>query len=189
MRYPKEQKEATRLRVVNAAARRFREHGGRGAGIATVMKASGLTHGAFYKHFTSKEQLFEEALAASIDQMRSHLSTIADSAGPDASGAIVDAYLSEGHCINPGQGCPLAALGAEITRLPRASRDACRRMLMEYARRMARYMPGPTEDARERRAVVVFSAMAGTLAFARSVTDPQERARLLFDARIFYRSF
>lgn len=62
-------------------------------------------------------------------------------------------------------------------------------MLMEYARRMARYMPGPTEDARERRAVVVFSAMAGTLAFARSVSDPQERARLLFDARIFYRSF
>lgn len=187
MRYTREQVDATRQRIVAAASRRFREHGSPGAAIATLMRDLKLTHGGFYRHFTSKEQLFEEALDAAVEEMAAHIGRIADEAGPEqALAAIVEAYLSDEHCEHPGRGCPLAALGTDIGRLPRRSRDACHRMLMAYARRMARHMPGDTPEDREQQAVLLFSGMAGTLTLARTVSDGPRRRRLLADARTFY---
>lgn len=187
MRYTREQVEATRRRIVMAASRRFRGHGSPGAAIATLMRDLKLTHGGFYRHFSSKDQLFEEALEAAVDEMSAHMAALADAAG--AAGAlavIVDAYLSESHCAKPEHGCPLAALGTDIARLPRRSRDVCHRLLMSYARRMSRYVPGTTDAAREERAVLLFSGMAGTLTLARTVSDPEARAALLASARTFY---
>ena len=189
MRYSREHKEATRERIVRAASRRFRTDGSAGPAIAGLMAELKLTHGGFYRHFSSKEQLFEEALEASVEEMSARMESIAAAApAGGALPAIVDTYLSESHCANPGEGCPLAALGADIARLPRRSRDVCRRLLTRYATRLAAYMPGETHDARERYAVVLFTALAGTLTFARAVSDRQARARLLADARAFHRA-
>lgn len=189
MRYTREQVEATRARIVTAASRRFRAHGNPGAAIATLMRDLHLTHGGFYRHFASKDQLFEEALEAAVGEMSAHIVAAAEAGPPSrALAAIVSTYLSEAHCEHPDRGCPLAALGTDIARLPRRSRDVCHRLLMTYARRMARYMPGSTEADREQRAVVLFSGMAGTLTLARTVSDPQARAQLLEAARAIYQS-
>ena len=189
VRYTREQVETTRRRIVTAASRRFRAQGGPGAAIATLMRDLKLTHGGFYRHFSSKDQLFEEALQAAVEEMSGHMAAVAASApASGAVAAIVEAYLSDTHCEHPERGCPLAALGTEIARLPRRSRDLCHRLLMAYARRMARYMPGPTEAAREERAMLLFSGMAGTLTLARTITDTYARARLLAAARAFYQT-
>ncbi len=187
MRYPPDHKERTRARIVTAASRRFRQTGGHASGIGPLMRDLKLTHGGFYKHFESKEQLFEEALQASVLEMSSHMLSIAEAAGPSgALDAIIGAYLSAEHCDHPERGCPLAALGADISRLPRRSRDTCRRLLMEYAERLATYLPGTSHEERRNRAVLLFSGMAGTLTLARAVVDATTRARLLADARDFY---
>lgn len=187
-RYPPEHKERTRARIVAAASRRFRRTGGRAPGIASLMRDLKLTHGGFYKHFESKEHLFEEALQASILDVSRHMARVAEQAGPGtARDAIINAYLSEGHCAHPESGCPLAALGADIGRLPRRSRDACHRLLMTYAARMAAYLPGASHEERVGRAALLFSAMAGTLALARTMTDPAAQSRFLADARAFHR--
>lgn len=188
MRYSPDHKERTRTRIVEAASRRFRQTGGQGSGIGLLMRDLKLTHGGFYKHFENKEQLFEEALQASVTEMSSHMVKVAERAGPNrALAAIIDAYLSDEHCAHSERGCPLAALGADISRLPRRSRDTCRRLLMEYAARLARYLPGASEEERDARAVLLFSAMAGTLTLARLVTDAKNRGQLLAQARDFYR--
>jgi len=120
VRYTREQVEATRVRIVTAASRRFRAHGNPGSAIATLMRDLHLTHGGFYRHFSSKDQLFEEALEAAVDEMGAHIAAAADTAPPSgALAAIVSAYLSEAHCEHPERGCPLAALGTDIARLPR----------------------------------------------------------------------
>lgn len=186
MRYTQDHVDTTRRRIVEAASRRFRAEGG-AVGIATLMRELSLTHGGFYRHFGSKDALFQEALEAAVDEMAGHMTRIADAAGPEAArAAIVETYLSERHCEHPADGCPLAALGTDITRLPRRSRDACQRVLMAYARRLAPYMPGATSADREQHAVLLFSGMAGTLTLARSLGDRERRRRLLADARAFY---
>lgn len=186
MRYTQDHVDATRRRIVEAASRRFRAEGS-AVGIATLMRELSLTHGGFYRHFGSKDDLFEAALDAAVEEMADHMTRIADAAGPDAArAAIVETYLSEAHCQRPGHGCPLAALGTDIARLPRRSRDACQRLLMAYARRLARYMPGATGAEREQHAVLLFSGMAGTLTLARTIGDRDRRRRLLEDARAFY---
>jgi TetR/AcrR family transcriptional repressor of nem operon len=187
MRYPPEHKERTRARIVQAASRRFRQTGGQASGIGPLMRELELTHGGFYKHFESKEQLFEASLESAIAEMSDHIARVADEAGPAAARhAIITAYLSEEHCRHPERGCPLAALGADISRLPRRSRDTCRLMLMAYAARMAKYLPGASQDERETRAALLFSGMAGTLTLARTIADAGARSRLLADARTFY---
>jgi TetR/AcrR family transcriptional repressor of nem operon len=189
MRYTREQVEATRARIVTAASRRFRAHGSPGAAIATLMRDLKLTHGGFYRHFTSKDQLFEEALDAAVEEMSAQMAAVAEAAPPSgARAAIITTYLSDAHCAHVERGCPLAALGTDIARLPRRSRDVCHRLLMAYARRMARYMPGATETEREQHATVLFSGMAGTLTLARTISDPVARARVLASARAFYQT-
>ncbi len=187
MRRSAEQTASTRARIVAIASRRFREKGSRGTGIAPIMREARLTHGGFYRHFSSSAQLFEEALAAGLDEMASRM-TVAAARAPagQALAVIIGTYLSPEHAGAPGTGCPLAALGADLARLPRQRRAACHRLLLTYARRLSIYLPGRDADSRERQAVVLFSSMAGTLMVARTITDTRARAALLEDARAFH---
>src|SRR3954466_14425730 len=114
MRYGKDQKQATRQRIVQAAGRRFKEDGIDGAGVAAVMSDAGLTNGAFYGHFTSKEDLVANVLADQLSAQRQSL----DSQPSDRAGfeAFVRAYLSPEHRDQSADGCPSAALLDEIAR-------------------------------------------------------------------------
>src|SRR3954463_2798635 len=116
MRYSKDHKQATRQRILEAAGRRFKQDGIDGAGVATVMSDAGLTNGAFYAHFSSKEDLVANVLA---DQLRAQRQSF-DAQDPDRAGleAFIRAYLSPEHRDNCADGCPSAALLDEIARPP-----------------------------------------------------------------------
>src|SRR5262249_11742239 len=182
-----EHKQRTRERIIRAAARRFRSRGSEAAAIGDLMRDLRLTHGGFYRHFRSKEDLFAEAFRRSLEEMAARLNAAAERA-PRGGGlkAVIDAYLDLGHCDEPAAGCPFAALWPEIARRPRAVRAALLRMLQSFVPQLARYVPGADDDERRNRARVLFSGMAGTLAVARMMPDRRERRRVLDDARRFY---
>ena len=187
MRYPAEHKQETRERIVQAAARRFRSRGSEGAVIGDLMRDLHLTHGGFYRHFDSKEELFAEAFGHILEELaRKVLSTVENRPRGGELKALIDGYLDIEHCGNVAGGCPVAPLAAEMARRPSKARAAFVRVLRNHILRLAKYVPGKTEAARERTARVLFSGMAGTLTLARVIVDDQQRRQLLDEAKQFY---
>jgi TetR/AcrR family transcriptional regulator, transcriptional repressor for nem operon len=187
MRYPPEHKDRVRQRIVAAASRRFRGRGSEDVPIADLMSELRLTHGGFYRHFKGKEHLFNEAFLAAATETQSRMRTAAEQAPPGQElEAVVTKYLSAGHCENPSQGCPIAALAAEISRHPKSTRTTLARAIRSSAAGIARFMPGQTAAERERTAIVLFASMAGTLTLARAIADEALRRDMLATAREFY---
>lgn len=146
-----------------------------------------LTHGGFYRHFDSKEELFVEAFGHSLEQLtRKVLSRVEGAPRGGELKALVDGYLDIEHCDDVAGGCPLAALATELARRSPTARAAFVRVLRNYITRVAKYLPGATEEDRERKARVLFSGMAGTLTLARVIVDDQQRRWFLDDAKKFY---
>ena len=177
MRYGKDQKEATRQRIVEAAGRRFKQDGIDGAGVAAVMSDAGLTNGAFYGHFTSKEDLVANVLA---DQLRAQRQSV-DAEAPDRAGleAFVRSYLSPQHRDQYADGCPSAALLDEIVRRPAATKQVFTDELMGVIDDIAaRLDPTDVEVARTD-ALTIFGLMVGTLQLARALTDRDLSDQLL----------
>jgi AcrR family transcriptional regulator len=177
MRYGKDQKQATRQRIVEAAGRRFKHDGIDGAGVAALMSDAGLTNGAFYGHFSSKEDLVANVLA---DQLRAQRQSL-DAQPSDRSGleAFVRSYLSPEHRDQCADGCPSAALLDEIARRPAATRQVFTDELMaEIDDIAARLDPTDVEAARTD-ALTVFGMMIGTLQLARALTDRDLSDQLL----------
>ena len=187
MRYPAEHKQQTRQRIVRAAARRFRSRGTEGATVGDLMRDLRLTHGGFYRHFGSKEELFTEAFEQSLEELaRKVLSAIEQGPRGGELKALIDRYLNIEHSDDVAGGCPVAALATEIARRPPKARAAFLRVLVNHIARMAKYIPGATEEERERKARFLFSGMAGTLTLARVIVDDRQRRRFLDDAKKFY---
>ena len=187
MRYPADHKQRTRERIVKAAARRFRSRGSENAAIGDLMRDLKLTHGGFYRHFHSKEDLFAQAFEHSLQDVRRRFLAAAEQA--PAGGelkALIDTYLDVAHCANTADGCPVAALASEVARRPRASRAAFQRILANHVRLIARHVPGDSDEERERKAMMLFTGMAGTLTVARVVTDARRCGRMLEAAKKFY---
>ena len=170
-RYGKEHKEATRRRIVEAAGRRFKRDGIDGSGIATLMADAGLTNGAFYAHFASKEELVATAVADQLRAQRASLSVLA----PGRAGVeqYVRAYLSVEHRDNPDDGCPSAALLDEIGRCTDATKQAYTdSVLVVIDDIVARLAPQDPQSARVK-TLSVFAMMVGTLQLSRALADPQ----------------
>src|SRR5262249_17887324 len=153
MRKSRKEAAQTRKRIVEAAAREFRKNGIVATGLNDLMKAAGLTHGGFYKHFASKDQLVAEACTAAVD------AAIA-SFGMEAQPTInaVAAYLSTRHRDDPASGCPLAAIGSELSRTDKKTREAA----TEGFKGLVAVLAGKseTQDAR-RRALAAVATMIG----------------------------
>ena len=187
MRYPQDHKPRVRERIVRTASRHFRGRGSEGVAIATLMSDLKLTHGGFYRHFKGKEHLFNEAFLAAAAETGARLRTAAEQAPPGRQlEAIIATYLSAGHCANPGHGCPIAALAAEIPRHPKSTRAALDRAIRQGAAELARFLPGDTPAEREQTAMVLFAGMAGTLTLARATADGGLRQTILETARKLY---
>ncbi len=173
MRYDKNHKADTHKRVVEAAARRFRKDGIEATGVVDLMADAGLTHGGFYAHFPSKETLVREALAAASERSRNHLGRQVEKArseGTDPIEAIVRSYLTATHRDRPDRGCSVAALGAEIARRPRKTKDAFTAGLCNTLGVIEGALPEGTRDRRNT-AVAVFSTMIGALQLSRTIAD------------------
>ncbi|WP_342452967.1 TetR/AcrR family transcriptional regulator [Pararoseomonas indoligenes] len=163
-----------RARVVETAARLFREHGFDGIGVDSLMREAGLTHGGFYKNFESKDALAAEACTQAMDAAAERWAALIEASGPDALARLADQYLSPAHRDRPGGGCTVAALAAEAGRRPGPLRATFGRGLRATLERLSRIMPGRSEAARRERAVAAYAGLVGTLVLARAAADHPE---------------
>ena len=187
MRYPVEQKAETHEKIIGAAARSFREHGSEGEGVARLMKDVGLTHGGFYRHFESKEDLYVDAIAKGFQQAADGMiAAAANAPRGEQLRAIIERYLSMGHLEDPGGGCVLSTLAAEIARQRPAVRARINAAMKSYRERLLPFLPGKDDAVKRRQFMVLFPSMAGVLMTARAMNDPAARKEMLSAARRFY---
>ncbi|MDN3242082.1 TetR/AcrR family transcriptional regulator [Glycomyces tritici] len=169
MRYGKEHKQATRQRIIEAAGRRLKTDGIDGSGVATLMTDAGLTNGAFYAHFESKDDLVATAVSHELQAQRESLGELP----PGRAGVehLVREYLSVGHRDNPGLGCPSAALLDEIGRCTDATKEAYTEGLVAFIEDFAaRLAPHDPRSARAR-VLSIYAGMIGTLQLSRALAD------------------
>ena len=168
MRYSREHKQETHERIVRKASVRLREKGAHGIGVADLMKEAGLTHGGFYAHFDSREALVIEAFAFAMDRSMEHWRKIADQTAPEKRLAqMAESYLTPLHRDDPGHGCSIPALGAEIARESPKTRKAFAAKLDEMIEMMADQIAGVPRKAARKQALATLATMAGTLLLAR----------------------
>jgi TetR/AcrR family transcriptional regulator, transcriptional repressor for nem operon len=168
MRYSKEHKLETHARIVKKASVRLRERGAHGIGVADLMKDAGLTHGGFYAHFDSREALLIEAFAYAMDRGTERWRKVAEQTPPDKRFAtIVQSYLTPVHRDDPGRGCTIPTLGAEIARESPKTRRAFAAKLEQMIDMLADQIPDQPRKAARKRAMAAIATMMGTLVLAR----------------------
>jgi TetR/AcrR family transcriptional repressor of nem operon len=168
MRYSREHKLETHARIVKKASVRLREKGAHGVGVADLMKDAGLTHGGFYAHFDSREALVVEAFTHAMDRSTEHWRKLAEQTAPEKRLAtIVGSYLTAVHRDDPGHGCAIPTLGAEIARESPRTRKAFAAKLEQMIDMLAAQVPGGSRKAARKQAMAMVATMMGTLVLAR----------------------
>lgn len=180
MRYPAAETAEKHVRILDQAARLFRERGFSGVSVSEIMKATGLTHGPFYNHFASKEALIAESVAhasaGSLDGMQSAAAT------DEAMRAYVQHYLGAAHRDAPGEGCLMAAMGSEIAREP-AARTAFTVHLKATLASFVASFPWSSKRTARRDAIRMTASMVGAMMLARAVDDPVLSDEILREVR------
>ena len=185
MRYQAGHKAEIHQKIVKDASRRVRVEGLNGAAVATVMRDTGLTHGGFYKHFGSKDELLVESLREGFREIIDTLVRAAEQSPPgEAWKAIVKTYLRPEMCEHPEHGCPLASLAPELARVHKRMKPQIMAELVNYKSRMVPFMPGRRTVDKERAFFAIFSTMIGAVEIARMLPDPV-RERVLDSPRDF----
>jgi TetR/AcrR family transcriptional repressor of nem operon len=168
MRYSKEHKQETHARIVKKASIRLREKGAHGIGVADLMKEAGLTHGGFYAHFDSREALVIEAFAYAMDRSTERWRKMAEQTPPEKRlAAIVESYLTPIHRDDPGHGCAVPTLGAEIARESVKTRKAFSAKLEQMIDMMADQVADVPRKAARKQAMATLATMIGTLVLSR----------------------
>jgi TetR/AcrR family transcriptional repressor of nem operon len=186
MRYRPEHKGEIHRKIVKDASRRVRAEGITGAAVSAVMRDAGLTHGGFYKHFDSKDELLMESLSEAFREMADCLAHSGEQSKPGTAWkAIVKAYLSAEHCDHAESGCPLAAIAPELARADKAMKAPILGELTKYKNRMLPFMPGRRAADKERAFFAIFSTMIGAIEIARMLPEPAMREKVLASAREF----
>jgi AcrR family transcriptional regulator len=180
MRYEKGHKDTTRRHILDVASAQFREKGVAAVGLAGIMAEAGLTNGAFYTHFESKEDLVRAVLLDALTRREQRLRANLDSnIGLEAT---LRDYLSTRHRDGAGAGCPTAALVAEIARHPKKTRDAFTEKFSDIIPLISAQMPDGTADERRRNAMAIYAIMVGALQLARAVNDKKLSDEILENA-------
>jgi TetR/AcrR family transcriptional repressor of nem operon len=175
MRYEKGRKDASRSRIMEVAAERFRDDGIAASGLASIMSDAGLTNGAFYPHFKSKAELVRESVAAALEEQSAQIRQALASGGLTMA---IDAYLSREHRDNPGRGCASAALLPEIARQPSETRQVYTDDFLALVRQVSAHLPPQTRDP-DSVALGIFATLIGTLQLARAVEGTELSDRIL----------
>ena len=173
MRKSREQAAETRKRIVRAAACEFREKGIVATSLADLMKAAGMTHGGFYKHFESKDQLIAEACAEATQELMERMET------QPTINAAVAGYLSTRHRDTPASGCPFSAIGSELARTDEKTREVA---TAAFERLVGLLAGNSSERDARRRALVAAATMIGAVTMSRVVNDPTLSAEILREA-------
>jgi TetR/AcrR family transcriptional repressor of nem operon len=185
MRVSRERVAENRDRIIDVAGRLFRERGFDGIGVAGLMKAAGLTHGGFYGHFESKEDLELQACARALARTSEQWNAVAVNAAEAPLDALLDNYLSGRHRDGIGNGCVYAALAADVARQENpALRHSFTEGLRSLIDVLARAVPGRTKASRRERALARLAGMVGALILARAVDDAELSDEILATARV-----
>src|SRR5881394_2737684 len=179
MRVSRDQAEKNRQTVINVASRLFREHGFDGIGLKDLMKAAGLTQGAFYKQFASKDDLAAQASKRALESISGQWSAAAEGNPKDPLAAVVARYLSMGHREQRGAGCPLPALAADAARQGADVKASFEAGIRKYLETLERWGGGATGVDSTDRAMATLSIMVGALMLSRAVNDKRLAKRLL----------
>ena len=177
MGYSKSDKAATHTRIVKVAAKRFRERGLEGIGVADVMKEAGVTVGGFYKHFGSRDELVVEALAAAfkdLDVWEEHTADMAH---------LLQNYLTEAHRDAPGTGCAMGALVGDMTRGSKSARALYTARVKRSLAFFSALLPSNRRSDKRRRALLILSALLGAINLSRAVSDPNLSREILHAVR------
>jgi TetR/AcrR family transcriptional repressor of nem operon len=184
MRYDSEHKERTRQRVLSEAAAAIRAHGPDGIGVAALMSKAGLTHGGFYAHFKSKDDLVAQAIGQMFEESRQRFLVNADDPDPAVTlGKYIDMYVSSRHRDTPERGCPLPALSGDLARMPARSRKRFTAGLEGLTSAIAKRVAELGKPHPEHLAASMVAEMVGAVALARAIEDPAASERILKTSR------
>ena len=184
MRYDAEHKARTHGRIVKSASRQLKKMGLNGPAVASLMKASGLTHGGFYKHFSSRDDLVAEAVAESLQELTDTLIDAAKQSGSNEGWkAMIKTYLSIERCDRPEIGCPIAALAPDIARTPSAMKQPISAAILKFRATLIPFMPGRTENEKSSNFLRIITSMIGAIAIARTMPEQAVRQRILDSVR------
>jgi TetR/AcrR family transcriptional repressor of nem operon len=169
MKVSREKAAEHRERIIDAAGDLFRAKGFGGIGVADIMKAADLTHGGFYGHFASKDDLVAQASRRTMDRAAANWAKVASAAPSQAYAALLRRYLSAQHRDDPAHGCAFASLGSDAARSGATVRAAFADGLEPMLHILAQSLPGKSKTARRRQALTTMAALVGALTLARAV--------------------
>jgi TetR/AcrR family transcriptional repressor of nem operon len=172
MRVSRAQAAENRERILDVATQLFRERGIDGIGVADLMKGAGLTHGGFYGHFLSKEDLVAQACGRAVAKMRDNWIKILNQSTAAPLETLSNHYLNSRHRDNAGRGCPMAALGAEVARQSPDVRHAVTEELRPFIEYLSGVVHGSSAGVRREKALALYASLVGALVVARAVDDP-----------------
>jgi TetR/AcrR family transcriptional repressor of nem operon len=173
MRVSRIQAEENRQTVIEVASRLFREHGFDGIGLKDLMKGAGLTQGAFYKQFESKEDLAVQASKRALESAFRRWSDAAEANPQDPLGAVVAFYLSMGHSAEKMDGCPVVALGSDAARQGADVKASFEAGIREYLELLGRWVGEADGEEPSGKAMAILATMVGALVLSRAVNDEQ----------------
>jgi len=172
MRVSRIQAAENRQTVINVASRLFRERGFDGIGLKDLMEGAGLTQGAFYKQFESKEDLAAQASRRALESASQRWSAAIAENPDDPLGAVIAFYLSAGHREEKLDGCPVVALGSDAARQGTGVKAAFEEGIKAYLEVLGPLLPKTDGEDSNRKAMVVLSTMVGAMTLSRAVNDP-----------------
>ena len=180
MRYDTEHKSTIHRKIVKGASRQLRKKGLNGPTVATLMKASGMTHGGFYKHFSDRDDLVVEAVEESLRELTQTLLDAAKHSDcTNAWKAMVTTYLSLERCDRAEIGCPIAALAPDIARTPSAMKQRISAAILNFRAELIPFMPGRTEEEKQANFLMILTSMVGAIVIARTMPEIGVRQAIL----------
>lgn len=184
MRYDPDHKVKIHRKIVRKASRQLRAKGLNGPAVTTLMKAAGLTHGGFYRHFSSRDDLVVEAIEEGLLELRDRLIAAAKQAEPgEGWKAMVRSYLTLERCDRADDGCPIAALAPDMARTRPALKQRIAAAILKLRQEVIPFMPGRNEEEKAANFLAIFSSMVGTIGIARTMPDAAIRQRILNTVR------
>ena len=181
MGHSQEDKAESHDRIVRVAAARFREAGVDGIGVADLMKDAGLTHGGFYRHFASRDELVAEAIERALHDGGRLVDALANSKQASLA-ALVDAYLSAAHRDDLATSCAVTTLAGDVARSNDRARSAYTRQVGTYLELLIRLIPPDKHRSRRTKAIAALSTLVGAVSMARAVNDERLSREILKSA-------
>jgi TetR/AcrR family transcriptional repressor of nem operon len=184
MGHSKTEKEKTHRRIVKIAAARFRERGVNGIGLADLMKEADLTHGGFYRHFDSREELVAEAVECALRDGWEAVASVAGGNRPPAATLrlLVDAYLSVAHRDGLATSCPVTTMANDVARCNARARSAYTKQVGTYLELLAKLIAADKRKSRRAKAIAALATLVGAVSMARAVNDEKLSRELLKSA-------